>query len=182
MAFALWEKVSDFWATLRFGASNSGVTVSSDGPGSMEFRFAALGNPGSPRPWWRVLFNATSGIEVQNASNENFSDALTIIALGAQTNTSLGVAAEGINVDVSNLDGSLTVRSFDGVTALGRLRCIANGQGGFQWIFSARNNSGQLVDLAALDADQIADGALAVKASGADHRLRRDSNGNATLL
>lgn len=180
--FGVWEKLSDFWAKLSFSNNNSGVTVTSDGPGSMEFRFAALGNTGSARPWWRVLFNATSGVEVQNSSNENFSDALTIIALGAQINTSFGADTNGLNVDVSNLDGGLKVRSFDGAATLGRIRCVSNGQGGFQWIFSARNSSGQMIDMAALDPDLVWDGALAVKASGADHRLRRDAGGNATLI
>lgn len=182
--FGAWERLSDWWARLRFGNNNSGFTVTSDGPGSLEFRFAALGNPGSPRPWWRVLFNATSGVEIQNASNEVFSDALTVVALGAQQNTSLGVAAEGINVDVTNLDGSVTIRSFDGATPLGRIRCVSNGQGGFQWVFSARNKNGVMIEMMALDPDQAFDGCLAIVAGGAWHRLRADppTGGNATLL
>lgn len=180
--FGVWEKLSDFWARLRFGNNNTGITVTSDGPGSMEFRFAALGNAGSPRPWWRVLFNATSGVEIQSATNENFSDAANVMSFGAQTNVNANVDANGLNLDVASLDGSFKIRNADGTATLGAIRAVGNGQGGFQLIFSARNKTGQMIDMMALDADQAFDGCMAIVAGGAQHRLRRAADGTATLL
>lgn len=183
---AIWQRISDWWALVQFGPGNCGVTIKTEpeAPGSLEFRAGALGNS-QQFPWWRVLFQIFGGIELQNSSDENFPDAFTVIALGAQRNTSLGVAAEGINIDVNNLNGAIAFRGPEDAQGnrpvLGKIRLCDNGANGFQMIVSIRDNTGTMRDCLILDPSVDASGALATIAGGSMHRLRRTAEGNATL-
>lgn len=181
--FAVWEKVNDWWNTLTLKSGGAGMTIKTDGsgPSGYEIRIGILGN-NTPRPWWRIFFNATGGIEIQNASDELFTDAANVVSLAGQTNINANIDAYGLNLDAGNIDGRVAIRNGDGTAVLGAMRAVGNGQGGFQVIFSARDKTGAFVDLMALDPDQRHDGAMWVQADNAPRRLRRKSNGDASLL
>lgn len=180
--FGTWQRLSDNWSLVEYVAGNSGTTIKTGTGvgGSYEQRIGVLGNA-QARPWWRHLYQIYGGVEIQNSSNESFSDAHSVIALGPQTNTTLVVEHFGISIDATNLNGGVYWRNYDGVSTLGGIRVVPNGIGGFQMIFSVRNTAGQLIDVAALDPSIDPSGALAIMADGGQHRLRREANGNATL-
>ena len=185
--FGIWEKVSDWWATLKFSNNNSGFTVTSDGPGSLEFRFAALGNAGSARPWWRVLFNATSGIEIQNASNENFTDAANVLSFSAEQNINVNIDQFGVNLDCNNGSGAINVRQGDGGPTIGRLSIGPSPLGsGTAIVLSAKNLAGNLQPCLLVDPNDgsqadTGDNPVCIWVGGGWHRIRRTPEGIATV-
>ncbi len=174
-----WQRLSDYWSLNEYAPGNSGRTVRASN-GSFEERWCVT-NPGIARPCWRNLYQIYGGVEIQNASDENYSDAHSKIALNPQTNTTLEIAYEGARVHATNLDGGFYVHSYDGINRLGGIRVVPNGIGGFQMIISVRNTVGQMVDVAAFDPSIDPSGALAIMADGGQHRLRRRSDTVATL-
>lgn len=191
MNYGIWQIISDFMVTLYLKA-NAVINVFTDSttPGSLEWRIGALGNgTGAPKPYWRILFNATGGIEIQNAGQANYSDAKNVLSLGAFGEVNVNIDNNGLNLDSSNtgIYSNINFRDSNGVikgqVACGPSPLNANQPAVF---LSAVNLSGALQPYLLIDprdstqAD-AGDNPICMWASGGWHRLRRASNGTATL-
>lgn len=189
--YAVWQTVSMYLITLMLGG-NGIVQVMSNTPGTLELRLGAVGNSQaqSPRPYWRILFNATGGVEVQNAGQADYSDAANILSFADTTTINVNIDNFGVNMDsvMGGYYSNLNFRDGNGVlkgqVAYGPSPLNPN-QGALY--LSAVNLQGNLEPMILIDprdSTQADSGnnPIVLKVDGAWHRLRRASNGNATLL
>lgn len=116
-----WTRNSDNEAELVLGPGNGVVKMINNGPGSLELRYSMLNN-NAPRAHWRILFNATGGVEIQNASDDTYTDAKNVLSL-AGGDVNVNIDNYGTNMDSQRLDkfSRVSFRNSDGSQVLGQV-------------------------------------------------------------
>ena len=188
MSYGDWVRVSDNVSEVVLGPGNGVIRMINNGPGSMELRFVAMNNS-APMAHWRMLFNATGGLEIQQSPDDTYAAAKNVLSIaGGDVNVVIdnyGLAQDSLRTDKLS---RVAFRNADGTQVLGQVTCGPSPLNGNEpaVYFSAVNLNSTLQPYLVIgprDSNQAdsGDNPICMWVGNAWRRLRRDPNGFAKL-
>jgi hypothetical protein len=177
--YGYWQTLNQYVSQLLLGPGNSVVNVFGGAAGStLELRFCALGNTGA-YPYWRILFNGTGGIEIQNATDATYATCNPVLSLSSEAGISFGIDGLGINIDTSTDVARIAIRDAATANLLGEIRAGNTGVGsGSSLVISAVNaGTGVMEDCMYLDPSADSNNPLNVWVAGGWHKMTRTLTG-----